>query len=136
MTSQFHVELAQYAEDTSLVATSGSCKLRIKYLETYLTVPECWLREWKIAINVDKSMTVLFSPPQTCIPNPQGLRFLVWEIQLVKTARYLGVTLDRELTWKPHIRRKAWQRLCILSPLLNRRSSLSIGNGILLYKRL
>ena len=47
--------------------------------------------------------------------------------------------MDRGLTWKPHIdqvRRKASQRLGILSPLLNRRSSLSIGNGVLLDKQL
>ena len=55
------------------------------------------------------------------------------------TARYLGVILDRGLTWKPRIdqvTRKASQRLSVLSPLLNRRSSLSIGNGVLLYKLL
>ena len=134
-----HVELAQYADDTALVATSGSTKLLVKYLETYLIALERWLREWRVAINVDKSMALLFSPPRRRIPNPRGLRFLGGEIQWVETARYLGVTLDRGLTWKPHIdqvRRKASQRLGILSPLLNRRSSLSIGNGVLLYKQL
>ena len=84
-------------------------------------------------------MAVLFFPPWRRIPNSRGLRFLGGEIQWVETARYLGVTLDRGLTWKPHIdqvRRKESQRLCILSPLLNQRSSLSIGNGVLLYKQL
>jgi hypothetical protein len=32
--------------------------------------------------------------------------------------------------------RKAAQRLCVLGPLLNRRSGLSIKNGVLLYKQL
>ena len=82
-----HVELAQYADDTALVATSGSTKLLAKYLETYLIALERWLREWRIAINVDKSMAVLFSPPRRRIPNPRGLRFLGVEIQWVETAR-------------------------------------------------
>ena len=47
-----------------------------KYLETYFIALERWLREWRIAINVDKSMTVLFSPPRRRIINPQGLMFL------------------------------------------------------------
>ena len=51
-TSCRHVELAEYADDTDLAATSGSTKFRFKYLETYLNALERWLREWRIAINV------------------------------------------------------------------------------------
>jgi hypothetical protein len=60
-------------------------------------------------------------------------------IEWVDTARYLGVTLDKRLTWSKDIdqvRKKAAHRLGILGPLLNRRSSLSIRNGVLLYKQL
>jgi hypothetical protein len=49
------------------------------------------------------------------------------------------VTLDPRLTWRPHIvqvRKKASQRLGVLGSLLNRRSVLSIRNGVLLYKQL
>ena len=81
-----HVELARYADDMALVATSDSTKLLVKYLETYLIALERWLREWRIAINVDKSMAVLFSPSQTHIPNPRGLRYLGGKIQCVETA--------------------------------------------------
>ena len=56
-----HIELAQYADDTALVATSKQPQLLLKYLETYLTELETWLRDWRIAINVDKSAAVLFT---------------------------------------------------------------------------
>jgi hypothetical protein len=59
--------------------------------------------------------------------------------QWVDTARYLGVTLDMRLIWSAHVNqvgRKADQRLGVLGPLLNRRSGLSIKNGVLLYKQL
>jgi formate-dependent phosphoribosylglycinamide formyltransferase (GAR transformylase) len=49
----------------------------------------------------------------------------------VDKARYLGVTLDKRLTWATHIdqaREKASQRLGVLGPLLNKRSGLSIRN--------
>ena len=93
---------------------SGSTELLIKYLQTFLIALERWLRKWRIAINVDKSMALLFSPPRRRIPNPRGLRFLGGEIQWLETVRYLGVTLDIGLTWKPHIdqvRQKTSQRL-------------------------
>ena len=56
-----------------------------------------------------------------------------------KKVKYQGVTLDRILTWHSHIdqvRRKASQRLGVLSPLLNKRSGLSIRNGLILYRQL
>jgi hypothetical protein len=50
-----HFELAQYADDTALVATSRSPSLLVGYLEDYLGRLDCWLRDWRIAINVSKS---------------------------------------------------------------------------------
>jgi hypothetical protein len=50
-----------------------------------------------------------------------------------------GVTLDKRLTWSPHIdqvRKKTAQRMGMLGPLLNRKSDISIRNGVLLYKEL
>jgi hypothetical protein len=50
-----------------------------------------------------------------------------------------GVTLDIRLTWSPDIdqvRKMAAQRLGMLGPLLNRKSDLSVRNGVLLYKQL
>jgi hypothetical protein len=51
----------------------------------------------------------------------------------------LGVTIDKRLTWSPHIdevRKKTSQRMGMLGPLLNRKSDLSVRNGVLLYKQL
>src|SRR5215469_5734156 len=58
---------------------------------------------------------------------------------VVDTTRYLGVTLDKRLTWSPHIgqvSKRTAQRMGLLGPLLNRWSQLSIRNGMLLYKQL
>jgi hypothetical protein len=59
LTHSRHVELAQYADDTALVATSRSPSLLVGYLEAYLGRPERWLRDWRIIINVSKSTAVL-----------------------------------------------------------------------------
>jgi hypothetical protein len=39
-----HVEMALYADDTTLIAMSRLPALLVKYLETYLSVLERWLR--------------------------------------------------------------------------------------------
>ena len=60
-------------------------------------------------------------------------------IEWVETTRYLGVTLDKRLTWSPHIvqvRKKTAQRMGMLGPLLNRKSDLCVRNRVLLYKQL
>ena len=70
------------------------------------------------------------SPDQSGLDEP---------IQWVDTTRYLGVTLDTRLTWSPHtdqVRKRAAQRMGMLGPLLNRKSDLSVRNGVLLYKQL
>jgi hypothetical protein len=54
-----HVELAQYADDTALVAMFRSPSLLVGYLEAYFGRLERWLREWRIAINVSKNCCAL-----------------------------------------------------------------------------
>jgi hypothetical protein len=113
--------------------------LLIGYLEAYLGRLERRVRDWRIAINVSKSTAVLFVKAARRIQKPRAVQFLREPIQWVETARYLGVTLDTQLTWSAHVNqvgKKAAQRLGVLGPLLNRRSGLSVRNGVLLYKQL
>jgi hypothetical protein len=82
---------------------------------------------------------MLFAKAAWTVPRHRPVQFLGEPIEWGDTARYLGVTLDSRLTWRLHIvqvRKKASQRLCVLGPLLSRRSGLSIRNGVLLYKQL
>jgi hypothetical protein len=55
-----HVELAHYADDTALVATSSIPSLLVGYLEAYFGILERLLRDWRIATNISKSTAVLF----------------------------------------------------------------------------
>ncbi|KAJ4431545.1 hypothetical protein ANN_20144 [Periplaneta americana] len=56
-----------------------------------------------------------------------------------EAVKYLGVHLDRRLSWKHHINNKltlAYSRLAKLYPLLNKKSSLKLQNCMLLYTSL
>jgi hypothetical protein len=70
-----HVELAQYADDTGLIATSRDPSLLVGYLEACLSRLELWLRNWRIAINVSKNMAVLFARPRDASDSPGQCSF-------------------------------------------------------------
>jgi hypothetical protein len=103
LVSSRHVELVLYSDYTAIIATSRKSALPISYLESYLRYLERWLREWRFAINVSKSNAMLFAKTAWRIPRPRPVQFVGEPMEWVVTARYLGVTLDSLLTWRPHI---------------------------------
>jgi hypothetical protein len=112
-----HFELAFYADDTAAMATSRKPALLVSYLESYLAVLELWLGKWRIAINVSESMAMLFTRRR--IQTPRSVALFGEPIVWVGTARYLRVTLDKQLTCSTHIdqvRKKASQWLGVLGP--------------------
>jgi hypothetical protein len=134
-----HVELALYADDTAVIATSHKPTLLFSYLESYLNDLQRWMSEWRIAINVSKSSAIIFARAGRRFIQPRPVTLFGEPINWVETTRYLGVTLDKRLTWSPHIvqvRKNTAQRMGMLGPLLNRKSDLSVRNGVLLYKQL
>jgi hypothetical protein len=80
---------------------------------------------------------VLVTKTARRVQRPWPLWLFGEAIEWVETVRYLRVNLNTLLTCSSHVsqvRRKANQRLCLLSTLLNRRSGLSVRNSQLLYK--
>ena len=65
-----HVELALYADDTAVIATSRKSTLLASYLESYLNDLQRWLSECRIAINVSKSSAMIFSVPDGASSSP------------------------------------------------------------------
>jgi hypothetical protein len=134
-TPSHHVRLAQYWDDTTLERTSRSPSLLVGYLEAYLGRLEHWIRDWRIDINDSKSTAVLFVKAARRIQKPRSVQFLGEPIEWVESARYLGLTLDTQLTWMTdtdHIGYKGAQGLSLLGPLLSMKNGLSIRNGMLL----
>jgi hypothetical protein len=85
-----HVELAQYADDTALVATSRRTSIVLGYLEAYLGRLERWLRDWRTAINVSKSTAVFFGKTARRIKNPEQCSFSESQYSWSKQLGILG----------------------------------------------
>jgi hypothetical protein len=138
-TPSHHVELALYADDTASIATSLKPTLLNIYLDTYLSNLQRCLTEWWITIKASKSSAIIFLRAGRRFIQHRPVTLFGEPIKWFDTTRYLGVTLDKRLTWSSHIdqdRRKTTQGMGLLIPLLNRRSDLAIRNGVQLYKEL
>jgi len=134
-----YVELALSSHDTTIIATSRKPTLLVSYPESYLNDLQRWLSEWRIGINVSKRTAILFARAGRRFIQPPPVTLCGEPIEWVDTTRYLGVTLDTRLNWSPHldqVRKRTAQRMGMLGPLLNRKSDLSVRNGVLLYKQL
>ena len=94
-----HVELALYADDTAIIATSRKPTLLVSYLESYLNDLQRWLSKWRIAINVSKSIAIIFARVGRLFIQP---RLLGEPIQWVDKILYLGVTLDTHIHTHAH----------------------------------
>ena len=85
-------------------------------------------------MNETKSVQVTFTLKRDTCP-PINLNDA--EIPQANEVKYLGIHLDKRLTWKKHIqtKRKALDmQLIKFKPLLNPRSPLSLNNKLLIYK--
>jgi hypothetical protein len=108
-----HFELALYADDMAIIATSRKPTLLVSYLESHLNDLQRWLSEWRIAINVSKSTAIIFAHAGWRFIQPRPVTLFGEQIEWVDTTRYLGETLDTRLIWSPHInqvRKRAAQR--------------------------
>ncbi|XP_017779597.1 PREDICTED: RNA-directed DNA polymerase from mobile element jockey-like [Nicrophorus vespilloides] len=124
-----------YADDTAILVRHTSTDHVTRLLQEALDQIEDWFRLWRIDVNPTKSVAVLFTRKRS---TPSGALTVFGEdIQWKPSAKYMGVTLDKDLRFKQHIetaRNKACATIKLLYPLMNRRSRLNIPSKLAIYK--
>lgn len=130
-----NTNVAIYADDTALSAQSWQPFMIFSRLQNSLTNIEPWLRAWRVKVNVSKCQALLLSKRQTHTINTP-LRLFGEDIHWQSQVKYLGVILDRKLTWSAHIShtiKRANMTLSQLYPLLNKTSSLELRTATTIY---
>jgi len=97
------------------------------------------IEEWRAAINVSRNTAIIFASVGRRFIQTRSVTLFGVTVQWFDTTRYLGVIPDTRLNCSPHIHQvkmKTAEWVGMLGPLLNRRSDLSIKNGVLLYEQL
>jgi hypothetical protein len=92
-----------------------------------------WFKKWRMKANGSKQIRVTFTTREgTCLP------FHINDVQLSQVdVKYLGLHLDRRLTWHKQIYGKRKQLGITLTRmywLLGRKSEVSTSNKLLIYK--
>ena len=99
-------------------------------LQTNLNKIQHWLKVWRIKVNETKSTHLRFTlRRETCPP----VKINNCELPQAEDVKYLGIHLDRRLTWGKHILTKRKQ-LSNMYWLIGCKSRLCLDNKILLYK--
>lgn len=123
-----------FADDTAILSRSKCPRQATMQLALHLVTIEKWLSDWRIKVNEQKSKHVTFTLNRQDCP-PLLLNNTV--IPQANEVTYLGIHLDRRLTWRSHIEAKRTHlklRANSLHWLLNARSPLRMEYKVLLYK--
>ena len=93
-----------------------------------------WFNNWRVTVNDQKSVHVMFTLRKD---TADAIYINNKQIPLSDKVKYLGMHLDKRLTWKDHIWSKRKQlnlKIRKMYWLIGRKSKLSMENKILLYK--
>lgn len=127
--------IATFADDTAILAVSENNAESIESLQTAIDKIQIWTKKWRIKLNETKSVHVDFTNKKIEY-KPTYINHQV--VPYSNTAKYLGMTLDAKLRWKPHVKKKKEElnlKYRKLYWLIGRYSCLSTYNKLLLYQQ-
>lgn len=92
-----NVTVATYADDTDLFANSDCPTEASNLIQNNLDIIAIWLKKWNICVNDEKSNHITFALRNGDCP---PIFINVEQIPNSNRVKYLGMDLDRLLTWK------------------------------------
>ncbi len=92
-----------FADDTSIFFSHKNLKELESIVNNELSKVSDWLIANKLTLNVDKSNFLLISPSRKNTTNKINLSINNEAIAQKDCIKYLGVLLDKNLSWKNHI---------------------------------
>jgi hypothetical protein len=95
--------IATYADDTAILASNSDPVQASSYLQNHNNLINTWAIKWKILINPKISFHVPFTlRKNNLLPfQLQGV-----EIPSLNHVKYLGISLDKRLTWGQQLKSK------------------------------
>ena len=93
-----------FADDTNVFFHVKSADELREIGKIIMTALNSWFSANKMTLNTDKSTFTIFKSSRKIIPNlPEEIKFLGHEIKRTPYIKFLGITLDENLSWNHHI---------------------------------
>lgn len=132
------VQNGQFADDNALIAESHRTSTIINRLQQATNRVVRYCKKWRLKINGNKSEAVLFSRKRAHRHRPHS-KIVVdgAEIEWNQSMKYLGMTLDKLLTYRSHtdeVLRKGHRLIRALYPLICRKSRLCLEFKLIVFK--
>ena len=129
---------AMYADDTALMATGIGTRNTIPKLQKYINTCTQYYKNWKITPNSAKTEVIRFngSVKKRKLDLFKKIKVNGSEIPWSNEVKYLGLTIDKNLTFYSHsikMLSKVKTARFLLYPLINRKSKLSPTNKLAVY---
>lgn len=93
--------LALYADDAAYVTSSYHVQYAATKMQRVLDLLPPWLSKWRLSVNVAKTQAVVITRKTKL---PAHLSLQGQEILWARSAKYLGVTIDRKLSMERHVK--------------------------------
>ena len=99
-----HTEHGLFADDTALWTSSNRASQLTVRLQESTDEFQRWCNAWKLKLQPTKTEMIHFSPhPRKKYKHPVMIRIEQSTIQPQESTRYLGVIIDKKLTWRNHL---------------------------------
>lgn len=129
-----NITTTTFADDTAILCSNRNLLRTHRQLQAHMDSINDWCEKWGIKLNEDKSVQITFTLRKDTCPS---IKINNKTIPQRKSAKYLGIHLDRRLTWHEHITKKKEQINITykkLHWLLNKNSKLNTETKLILYK--
>ncbi|KAL4119135.1 hypothetical protein QTP88_011986 [Uroleucon formosanum] len=131
-----HTQVADYADDKVIISISPEPITASSHLQNHLTLMEDWYTKWRLKINQSKSVHTTFTLRLSPCP---AVSIYGTQIPNSQTVKYLGLTLDRRLTWAQHTKLKRLNlnsRFRLLKSFINNNTHTNLNTKLIIYKSL
>lgn len=128
--------VAEFADDKAIISIHENPHIASQNLQLHLDLMAVWYKKWRIKVNQSKSQHTTFT---LRIPPCPSVSLDNIQIPSSQSAKYLGLTIDRRLTWSHHIKNKKLAlntRLHFLKTLISNNKHTSLNVKLLIYKSL
>jgi len=129
--------LSLYADDSAIWKSGANLTELVKNVQSYLDKLKAFFDRWGFKVSEDKTVAIVFTRNKKYKVENVKLTMNGKDIKVENTARFLGVTFDKKLTWKPHIDKvveKCNKRMNILRVLSGTRWGSSKAMLLIVYK--